>query len=681
MKRPSWFAGWFRFGIRGKLLIGIVLILSISTATQVLIILSLMKASDRWTAIDLQLHERRDLVRQIRIAFGEELSSLRAYFAFGDFRMREPVYYWKNQVDTLLKEAHQTPVAQELDSNSTAFAQQLLAQVSDTHTKLGQLFQEEMDLRLLGRDEEWRRMALENNVELVNRLFTYLDLYLQQNDETLLSERERRAQDRINVLGQIFTLVGVSLGMALVFSLMVTRKVSWPLRQLSQATHDLALGNFRLLSGHFSEDEVGELARSFNEMSVALEERQAYIIQRNRELTTLNRLTALLATAADLDTCANEIVAMIADALPANRLGFYTFDSATGCFVLRSHRGLPESFVDNLGAVLEKAELLGERVELDRSVIMDSIADSTNAQAQVLRSEGFSSAIILPVTTRKSLRAILLVCARGLRNWPSDQISLLTTVGRQLSLVCDNIELIRERMQSDRLAAVGQAISDISHTIKNLAGGLSASTFLMEDALKTNEVDRYPRLLSVLKDITGRIAGFMQDLLSYSGAQEPLMIPCDVEELLQEVVTIHQDQAERNNVQLNLVSDSELGMHTVDRKAMLSTLSNLVVNALDAVLQSRRSGGCIKISACRQPDESLNISVADNGTGIAPAQLERIWESFYTTKGSKGTGLGLSLVRRIIEQHGGTITVSSEMGEGSIFLISLPKLEKAEAAL
>ncbi len=138
MRKPSWFAGWRWFGIRGKLLIGIVLLLSISTATQVLIVLSLVQASDRWSAIDLQLHERRDLARQIRIAFSEELSSLRAYFAFGDFRMREPVQYWKTQVETLLEEAQRAPFAQELDPSSTASSFQLLNQMSEAHAKLGQ---------------------------------------------------------------------------------------------------------------------------------------------------------------------------------------------------------------------------------------------------------------------------------------------------------------------------------------------------------------------------------------------------------------------------------------------------------------------------------------------------------------------------------------------------------------
>ncbi|HNT36309.1 MAG TPA: HAMP domain-containing protein, partial [bacterium] len=403
MRKPSWFAGWRWFGIRGKLLIGIVLLLSISTATQVLIVLSLVQASDRWSAIDLQLHERRDLARQIRIAFSEELSSLRAYFAFGDFRMREPVLYWKTQVETLLEEAQRAPFAQELDPSSTASSFQLLNQMSEAHAKLGQLFIQEMDLRLQGLDDQWRKMALENNVELVNRLFTCLDLYVQQNDEMLRSERERRVQDKAAVLGQIFALVGVSLGMALVFSLMVTRKVSWPLKQLSQATRDLTLGNFRLLSGTFSEDEVGELARSFNEMSVALEERQAYIIQRNRELTTLNRLTALLATAANLNGCAEDIVTMITDALPANRTGFYIFEPKVGSFVLRAHRGLPIPFVEGCGASLDQPELLGAKVPLDQSVIMDSLTESPNPQVQLLRNEGFSSAIIVPVATRKSL--------------------------------------------------------------------------------------------------------------------------------------------------------------------------------------------------------------------------------------------------------------------------------------
>jgi len=640
--------------------------------TQVLIIFSLMKVYEGWATLDRNLHERRFLAYEIQISFTEELSSLRAFFAFGDVRLQGQILYWQNQMDALLKEAVESPVPRGMDPGMADSGRKMLGDIASWHDQLRTLFKQEIELKVQGRDDLWREMALNENMDLVNRILSALNLYVTHNDGMLEAGEKVRVQEQRIVLGHVFTLVGVSLGLALVFALVVTRRVAWPLRQISEAAREMTAGNFRILSGSFPDDELGELAHSFNEMSVALEERQAHILQRNRELTTLNRLTALLTTAVDVNQCADEIIQMIVEALPSSKVGFYAWEKETGGYFLSSHRGLPATFVEDVGKYIATPELLDQKVELAANNVLNSLEDVDNPQIRSLREERFSSAVIIPVGDSKDIRAILLVCARGMRYWPADQISLLTTVGRQLSLVCENLQLIRERMQSERLAAVGQAISDVGHTIKNLVGGLTASTFLMEEALKSNDVEKYPRLVKILKDVTDRISTFMQDLLSFSGTQELSLGPVHVEELLREVVQIHEDQAASLGIELKLECNGGIGSHRLDHRALVSALSNLVVNAMDAIKEKRHPDGRIVLTGILDESGKILISVRDNGGGIPAGHLERIWEAFYTTKGTKGTGLGLSLVRRTAEQHGGSIDVISSPEEGTEFRISIP---------
>jgi len=105
----------------------------------------------------------------------------------------------------------------------------------------------------------------------------------------------------------------------------------------------------------------------------------------------------------------------------------------------------------------------------------------------------------------------------------------------------------------------------------------------------------------------------------------------------------------------------------VNQEKILQVALNLLRNAL----QATREGGTIRVGVHREGDRA-RLEVADDGVGIAPEHLARIWEPFFTTKGDTGTGLGLGIVKRIVEEHGGTIGVESAPGRGSTFTVELP---------
>jgi signal transduction histidine kinase len=148
-----------------------------------------------------------------------------------------------------------------------------------------------------------------------------------------------------------------------------------------------------------------------------------------------------------------------------------------------------------------------------------------------------------------------------------------------------------------------------------------------------------------------------------------------VAELLRRVTEVARPKLDAQGVRLDLrVADVPLVM--ADEVQLELALLNLVTNSLDAM----PSGGVTSMTASRTAGGNVRIDVADTGTGIAPDLLPRIFEPWVTTKASgRGTGLGLSITREVVADHGGTITVKSEVGAGSAFTIELPAASAPEA--
>jgi len=123
------------------------------------------------------------------------------------------------------------------------------------------------------------------------------------------------------------------------------------------------------------------------------------------------------------------------------------------------------------------------------------------------------------------------------------------------------------------------------------------------------------------------------------------------------------------NIDIGCKADEGLATLYLDRHQLLQVLMNLVINARDALPE----GGAIEIAAHPGEGETVIISVRDNGAGIAPENIEKIFDPFYTTKEpGSGTGLGLAISARLAESFGGKLKVTSELGKGATFSLILP---------
>jgi two-component system sensor histidine kinase PilS (NtrC family) len=243
------------------------------------------------------------------------------------------------------------------------------------------------------------------------------------------------------------------------------------------------------------------------------------------------------------------------------------------------------------------------------------------------------------------------------------------------------VEMENDLRRSERLAAVGELSASMAHEIRNPLAAISGSVELLRGGRA--EADRERLMDIVLREI-GRLDALIRDFLQYARPAPPKLGPVALPALLQEVAQMLAT-AVPPEAKLELEADPA-AWAMADATQLRQVLWNLARNACDAL----EGPGVIRLSAARvalpqgrapgdrkRPREeaaAVEIVVSDTGRGIPPADLERIFDPFYTTK-PDGTGLGLPTVHRIVESHGGTLEVESQPGVGTRFRVRLPAAE------
>lgn len=225
--------------------------------------------------------------------------------------------------------------------------------------------------------------------------------------------------------------------------------------------------------------------------------------------------------------------------------------------------------------------------------------------------------------------------------------------------------------QSERLVAVGRLAAGVAHEINNPLSGVLHCL----DNLQTTDRDEAGRreYYTLMADGVTRAQRVIRGLLDFS-RQRPIEVqPTELDRLAEQVVSLADPALRKSKVRIELRHDIDLPKIPLDPHQMAQVLLNLVLNAAEAM----PDGGLVVIETA-QVDEQCRIRVRDRGPGIAPEALERIFEPFYTTKGS-GSGLGLSVSLGIVERHGGSIHVESEVGRGTTFDVLLPLRRDSDA--
>ncbi|MBE9521627.1 MAG: cache domain-containing protein [Proteobacteria bacterium] len=233
-------------------------------------------------------------------------------------------------------------------------------------------------------------------------------------------------------------------------------------------------------------------------------------------------------------------------------------------------------------------------------------------------------------------------------------------------------------LQSEKQASIGRLAAGVAHEINNPLTGVLTFTRIL---LRSKDIgDKNLSHLQKIAESTVRVKKIVKGLLDFSRQTELDREPTEINRLIRAVISAMENQALIKGVSIQFNSGEDLPMLTLDRNQLQSVLVNLIINALDAM----EHGGNIMIStgislsASDTGTKGVEIAVTDTGCGISPEDLDKLFEPFFTTKEvGKGTGLGLAVSYGIVQRHGGTVRVQSEVGRGSTFTIWLPVEEQS----
>jgi signal transduction histidine kinase len=234
------------------------------------------------------------------------------------------------------------------------------------------------------------------------------------------------------------------------------------------------------------------------------------------------------------------------------------------------------------------------------------------------------------------------------------------------------IETHQRLVTQERIAALGRAAAQVAHEVKNpLAGLLLYSLHLKNTAtnLSASEVSLVDKIVDTINHLNSRV----EQILGFARPVNLTLRSGNLNEMITDVLELLRPQLTANNVDAQLSLDQQArGM--LDDASIRGALINLMLNAIEAM----REGGTLSV-ATRQNGETVQLEISDTGRGIPDEEVKKIFEPFYTTK-AQGLGLGMPYAKRIIEQHGGAISVNSRLGEGTTISIELPAAKKEAAA-
>ncbi|MEM7624551.1 MAG: ATP-binding protein [Planctomycetota bacterium] len=268
------------------------------------------------------------------------------------------------------------------------------------------------------------------------------------------------------------------------------------------------------------------------------------------------------------------------------------------------------------------------------------------------------------------------------------------------------LELERRALAAERLGELGTMTGGLAHEIKNPLSTVGLNIQLIQEDLADLEEALPPppeedptstlparrgdppreRLARIRKRVDGlhretaRLRDILEDFLRFAGRVELDRAPTDINDLCDELIDFFQPQADEAKVNLRADLHADPAVVSADGPLLKQALLNLLINACQAMTEAREkdlpSGGNSELilrtaNAKSAGGEQLAIHVTDTGPGIAADVLDKIFHPYFSNKRG-GTGLGLPTTRRLVEEHGGTLTVHSEIGVGSDFTITLP---------
>jgi PAS domain S-box-containing protein len=228
-----------------------------------------------------------------------------------------------------------------------------------------------------------------------------------------------------------------------------------------------------------------------------------------------------------------------------------------------------------------------------------------------------------------------------------------------------------------QLALTGRAVAGTAHRIKNILMGLEGGIFIVNDGLESDNREAISSGWEMVERNVGRVTAIVRDLLFCAKERAPEFSEnvCP-QEILLEVRDLYADRMAGENVEI--VAEVPLPHHrgTFDSESIHNLLCNLAANAIDACRfdsSEQKTEHRVVLRCSKNNDGHTVFEVEDDGEGIPEELTLKVFNEFFSSKGTEGTGIGLLVVQKVAEEHGGSVSFNSNPGEGTVFSVTIPE--------
>ncbi len=409
------------------------------------------------------------------------------------------------------------------------------------------------------------------------------------------------------------------------------------------------------------------------------------VAQRNRELATLNTIAQTVNQSLDLDDILSKALERILAMLGIEHGGIYLLNKEVDVLDLKVQRGMSSELLELITPVRVGSGIPGIVARSGEPLLVESISDSTDITGRKVReiavAEHGRSVMGLPLQSRGKVLGVMFAMTCYERVFSIGEQQLLITVSHAISTAIENTQLLEAQSramafeEADQLRAA--FLSSISHEVRTPLTEIKgfASTLVQPDIEWDAETQQ--DFLMGINQASDRLLDVINDVLDMSKIEAGVLKlerrPVKLTKLIERLRTKFDTPVWKENLQVQLPDD--LPSVDAEEERLGQVIANLIENAT-------QEGTPVTIEA-ELSGNSLLVSITDNGEGIAPERLEKIFERFYgleenTERRRSGSGLKLAIAKGIIEAHGGKIWAESEVGSGSTYRFTLPIAQKPE---
>jgi signal transduction histidine kinase len=413
-----------------------------------------------------------------------------------------------------------------------------------------------------------------------------------------------------------------------------------------------------------------------------------------RQLSALNQLICAVNTSLDLGVVAATGLTGLQSLVGVEAASLILIDGAGDA---RYIMGLPHDRMPCLAACkVRKGEgIVGTVMETGRAYVENEIRPDTARLSDTALALGVKirSVLCQPLQIHDQVSGVVLLANKHAGPFTDSDRAFVETVTASLAIAVENARMYKELetqlrqlerahqdlvetqaqlVQSAKLVSIGQLAAGLAHEINNPMGIVLGYAQL---AKKNATDEKLVTYAETIERETLRVKRIVDDLLGFARQAKTEAVKVDLRQIAEAALGLFEYQLTHENISVNRLYSEAPNWVLIDNNQLLQVMMNLLQNARQAM----PTGGQITVRTWNEAPACL-FSIADTGTGIPEADLEHIFDPFFTTKPvGQGTGLGLSVSHGIITRHGGTIQVSSRLGQGTTFVIQLPALPDAAA--